>query len=74
MFSITGLRHNRFQVVDIPKAKTLYQRLGFGKGSEKTSGEEFLDPSEDKVKMAQNVQRQVDRESKEAEEALNKSA
>lgn len=69
MFVITGLRHNAFKVVDVPSPSKLYEKLGFGKGTEKSSGDEFINPSESKVDMAANVQREVDKASAEADKA-----
>lgn len=73
MFIVTGLRHNRFKVVDVPSPSKLYQKLGFGKGTEKSSGEEFINPAESKVEMARKVQKEVDKASAEAEKALKES-
>lgn len=55
------LRHNHFKPVDVPKPSTLYRRLGFGTGTEKSSGDVYLDPSESKVQMAQNVSKEAER-------------
>lgn len=72
MFIVTGLRHNHFQKVDVPSPSKLYEKLGFGKGTQKSSGEEFVDPSESKVQMARKVQSEVDKASAEAEKAAEK--
>lgn len=69
MFIVTGLRHNHFQKVDVPSPSKLYEKLGFGKGTQKSSGEEFVNPSESKVQMAQKVQKEVDAASARAEQA-----
>ena len=71
MFIIQTLRHNAYKAVDIPRASDLYKRYGFGKGTEKSSGEEFLDPSLSKVDMAASVQKDVDKASVEMEKAAD---
>lgn len=60
MYIIDTLKHNAFKEVDVPSPSELYKKLGFGRGSQKTSGEEFLDPSLSKIQQAQEVQREVD--------------
>lgn len=60
MFIVESLRHNRFKEVDVPSPSVLYAKLGFGRGTEKSSGEEFLDPSASKVEQASAVQREID--------------
>lgn len=72
MYTFPTLRHNKLQRVDVPSPSKLYERLGFGHGTEKSSGDEFLDPSQSKVQMAQAVQKQVDAESKALDEAAAK--
>ena len=60
MYVINTLKHNSFKDVDIPKPAELYKKYGFGIGTQKASGDQYLDPAENKVDMAQNVQKEVD--------------
>lgn len=69
MYIIDTLKHNAFKVVDVPSPSDLYKKLGFGRGSDKTSGEEFLDPSLSKIEQAQAVQKQIDADSRAAAES-----
>lgn len=66
MVTIPEMKHNRFKQVDVPEASELYKRYGFGIGTRKESGEEFLDPSLSKVDMASEVAREVEKVAKEA--------
>lgn len=60
MFVVDTLRHNRFKEVDVPSPSQLYQKLGFGRGTEKSSGEEFLNPEQSKIDQAAAVQKEID--------------
>lgn len=60
MFVVDTLRHNRFKEVDVPSPSELYKKLGFGRGTEKSSGQEFLNPEQNKIDQAAAVQSEID--------------
>lgn len=59
MVTIPELKHNRFKEVDVPSPAKLYNKYGFGIGTRKESGEEYLDPSLSKVEIAREVSAEV---------------
>lgn len=70
MYCVNSLRHNSFKKVDVPSPSDMYKKMGFGVGTQKTSGDEVIDTAESKVTAAQKVQKIVDEESAAAEQAL----